>query len=76
VQVVILVVDQAGNQSELAHQLLPLQVPAQKVEQARQLGYFTYTFTLELEGGAQSLRVAVEDTLAKVTSTVIADLRL
>ncbi|MGC8917116.1 MAG: VWA domain-containing protein [Thermoanaerobaculum sp.] len=76
VQVVILVVDKAGNQSELAHQLVPLELPADKVEDARRRGYFAYRFTLELEGGAQSLRVAVEDTLAKATSTVMADVRL
>ncbi|MCS7182610.1 MAG: VWA domain-containing protein [Thermoanaerobaculum sp.] len=76
VQVVILVVDKAGNQSELAHQLLPLELPADKVAEARARGYFAYRFTLELEGGEQSLRVAVEDTLAKTTSTVMADLRL
>lgn len=76
VQVVILVVDPAGNQSELAHQLVPLELPSEKVAEARQRGYFAYRFTLELEGGAQSVRVAVEDSLAKVASTVIADLKL
>ena len=76
VQVVILVIDVAGNQSELAHQLLPLELPAEQVEDARARGYYAYRFTLEMEGGEQSLRVAVEDTLAKVNSTVIADLKL
>lgn len=76
VQVVILVVDGAGNQSELAYQLVPLELATEKVEEARQRGYFAYRFTLELEGGSQSLRVAVEDTLGKATSTVMADLRL
>jgi VWFA-related protein len=76
VQVVILVVDPAGNQSELAHQLVPLELSAGKVEEARRIGYFAYRFTLELEGGQQSVRVAVEDTLAKTTSTVMADLKL
>jgi VWFA-related protein len=76
VQVVILVVDPAGNQSELAHQLVPLELPAGKVAEARRIGYFAYRFTLELEGGQQSVRVAVEDTLAKTTSTVMADLKL
>lgn len=76
VQVVVLVVDTAGNQSELAHQLLPLELPSDQVEEARRRGYFAYRFTLELEGGEQSLRVAVEDTLAKASSSVIADLRL
>jgi VWFA-related protein len=76
VQVVILVVDAAGNQSELAHQLVPLELPNNQVEDARRRGYFAYRFTLELEGGEQSLRVAVEDTLAKATSTVMAALML
>lgn len=76
VQVVIVAVDDAGNQSELTHQRVPIQIAADKLAGARQGGYFAYRFTLELEGGATSVRVAVNDVLAHTTSMVIADLKL
>lgn len=76
VQVVIVAVDEAGNQSDLAQQLVPIQIDANVLDEARQRGYFAYRFTLELEGGEQSVRVAVNDTLADTTSTAIADLDL
>jgi len=76
VQVVIIALDAAGNQSELTQQLVPIQLAAADLEDARARGYFAYRFTLELEGGEQSVRVAVNDTLADTTSTAIADLDL
>lgn len=76
VQVVVLAVDPKGNQSELAHQTVPIQLSSEKLEEARKKGYFAFTFTLEVEGGQRSIRVAVNDVLAHTTSTVIADLKL
>ena len=76
VQVVLVGVDEGGNQSELSHQKVPVQVPTEKLDEARQRGYFAYRFTLELEGGTTSIRVAVNDALAHTTSTVFADVKL
>jgi VWFA-related protein len=76
VQVVVVAVDARGNQSELAHQTVPIQIPSAKLEEARQKGYFAFAFTLEVEGGPRSIRIAVNDVLARTTSTVITDLRL
>lgn len=76
VQVVVLAVDTAGNQSELTHQKVPIELPASKLEEARQRGYFAYTFKVEIEGGSHSLRIAVDDLLANSTSTISADLKL
>jgi len=76
VRVVIMATDPKGNQSELTHQKVPIEVPAEKLDEAKQRGYYAYRFTLEIEGGARSLRVAVDDVLAHTTSAVIADLKL
>jgi len=76
VQVVLVGVDKQGNQSELTHQKLPIQLATEKLDEARRLGYYAYKFTLQLEGGLTSIRVAVNDTLAHTTSTVFADLNL
>jgi VWFA-related protein len=74
VQVVIVGVDPRGDQSELAQRTLPIEVSAEKLPEARKRGYFAFKFTLELDGGPTSLRVAVNDTLAQTTSTVVANL--
>ena len=76
VQVVVVGVDTSGNQSELTHQKLSIELPADKVEEARARGYYAYRFSLRLEGGATSVRIAVDDVLAHSTSTVLADLKL
>jgi VWFA-related protein len=76
VRVVVMATDPKGNQSELSHQKVPIEIPAEKLEEAKQRGYFAYRFTLEIEGGTRSLRVAVDDVLAHTTSAVIADLKL
>jgi VWFA-related protein len=76
VRVVIIATDPKGNQSDLAHQKVPIEIPADKFEEARQKGYFAYRFTLEVEGGERTLRVAVDDVLAHTTSAVLADLKL
>jgi len=76
VQVVVMATDPKGDQSELTHQRLPIQIPADKLEEARRRGYFSYRFTVEMEGGAHSLRIGVDDVLARTTSAIIADLKL
>jgi hypothetical protein len=76
IQVVLVGVDSDGNQSELSHQKVPIQIAAEKLAEARQRGYYAYRFTLELEGGTTSVRVAVNDVLSHSTSTVFADLKL
>jgi VWFA-related protein len=76
VQVVLVGVDNEGNQSELSHQKVPIQLASEKVAEARERGYYAYRFTLKLEGGTTSVRLAVNDTLAHTTSTVFADLKL
>ena len=76
VQVVIVGVDKEGNQSDLSQQKVPVQLATEKLEEARQKGYYAYRFTLELEGGTTSIRLAVNDALAHTTSTVLADVKL
>jgi hypothetical protein len=76
VQVVVIGVDKAGNQSELSNQKLPIQLPADKLEEARSRGYYAYRFSLRVEGGQTSVRIAVDDVLAHSMSTVLADLNL
>jgi VWFA-related protein len=75
-RIVVMATDPKGNQSELSHQKVPIEIPADKLEEAKQKGYFAYRFTLEVEGGTRTLRVAVDDVLAHTTSAVIADLKL
>ncbi len=74
VQVVIVGVNGNGDQSELAQRTLPVQLRADQLADARARGYFAFKFTLELDGTPTSIRVAVNDTLAQTTSTVIANL--
>lgn len=76
IRIVVMATDPKGNQSELSHQKVPIEIPADKLEEARQKGYFAYRFVLEIEGGTRTLRVAVDDVLAHTTSAVIADLKL
>lgn len=76
VQVVVLAVDPEGNQSDLGFRKVPIQLDSAKLEEARARGYFAFTMTLEMEGGARSLRVAVDDLLGRSRSTVVADLKL
>lgn len=76
VQVVVLAVDPEGNQSDLGFRKVPIQLDMDRLEEARERGYFTFTMTLEMEGGTRSLRVAVDDLLGRSTSTVVADLKL
>ena len=75
-RIVVMATDPKGNQSELSHQKVPIEIPADKLEEAKQKGYFAYRFALEVEGGTRTLRVAVDDVLAHTTSAVIADLKL
>ena len=76
VQVVVIATDAGGNQSELNHAKVPIEIPAEKLQEAQQKGYFAYRFMLEVEGGTHSVRVGVDDVLAHTTSAVIADLKL
>jgi ABC-type uncharacterized transport system YnjBCD substrate-binding protein len=76
VQVVLLTVDAQGNQSDPAIQRLPIQLPAAKLEDARQNGYYAFRFTLEMEGGQHSIRISVDDVLGRTSSAAIADLKL
>jgi hypothetical protein len=76
IRVVVMATDSKGNQSELTHQKVPIEVPADRLEEAQQRGYFAYRFTLEIEGGSRTLRIAVDDVLAHTTSAVVADLKL
>lgn len=76
VQVVVLATDPTGNQSDLVHQRVPIELPAEKVDEARKRGYFAFTFAIEIEGGERSLRVAVNDVLGHTTSGIIANMKL
>ncbi|MFI5168171.1 MAG: VWA domain-containing protein [Thermoanaerobaculales bacterium] len=73
--IVAVVSDAAGNLSELNHRKLPIEIPADKLDEARQRGYFAYRFPLEIEGGSHSLRIGVDDVLAHSTSAVIVDIK-
>jgi len=76
IQVVVVSVDPRGNQSEMFSQRLPIRLPVDRLDEARSRGYFAYTFGVELEGGENSLRVAVDDLLGGTTSAMVADLKL
>ncbi len=76
VQVVLVTLDSRGNQSDPAFQRLPIQLPAAKLEEARQNGYYSFRFTLEMEGGEHSLRIAVDDVLGRTSSAAVADVKL
>jgi VWFA-related protein len=75
VQIVVIATDSSGNLSDLHHERVPVELPAEKLAEARQRGYFTFHFTLELEGGPTSLHVGVDDVLAQSMSAVTADLK-
>jgi hypothetical protein len=70
------VTDDNGNLSDLAHRHVPVELPAEKLMEAQQRGYFAYRFTFELEGGKRSMRIGVDDVLAHTTSAIVADLNL
>jgi VWFA-related protein len=76
VQVAVVATDSSGNLSDLHHQRVPIEIQSERLAEARQRGYFTFRFTLEVEGGSTSVRVGVDDVLAQTTSAVTADLKL
>jgi len=76
VRIVVMATDAKGSQSDLTHQTVPIEIPVDKLEEAKQKGYFAYQFILEIEGGERTLRVGVDDVLAHTTSAVFADLKL
>lgn len=76
VRIVVMATDARGSQSELTHQTVPIELPADKLGEAKQKGYFAYRFILEIEGGERTLRVGVDDVLAHTTSAVFAELKL
>lgn len=76
VQVVVVVTDDNGNLSDLAHRRVPIELPSEKLNEAQQRGFFAYRFTFEVEGGKRSMRIGVDDVLAHTTSAVVADLNL
>ncbi len=76
VQVVLVTIDARGNQSPLTYQRLPIQLPAPKLEEARRNGYYAFRFTLEMEGGEHSLRIAVDDVLGRTSSVAVANVKL
>ncbi len=76
VQVVVIATDEKGNMSDLTHQRVPIELPADKLEAARKQGYFAFRFNLVVEGGKHSVRIGVDDVLAHTTSAVIANLSL
>ena len=76
VQVVVVVTDDSGNLSDLTHGRVPIELPAEKLKEAQQRGYFAYRFTFEVEGGKRSMRIGVDDVLAHTTSAIVADLNL
>ncbi len=76
VQVVIVVSDDSGNLSDLAHRRVPIELPIEKLKEAQERGYFAYRFKCEIEGGKQAMRIGVDDELAHTTSAVQADLNL
>ncbi len=76
IQVVVVVSDDRGNLSDLAHKRVPIELPTEKLKEAQERGYFSYRFKLEMEGGKQSMKIGVDDVLAHTTSAVVADLDL
>ena len=76
VQVVLVTTDAKGNQSPLNYQRVPIQLPAAQLEEARQKGYYAFRFTLEMEGGEHSLRIAVDDVLGRTSSVAVANVKL
>ena len=62
--------DAQGNQSELATFEQPITVDSDRYEEAVAKGYFTYSATVEIEGGQQTVYVGVQDTLGGRTSIV------
>jgi VWFA-related protein len=62
--------DGNGNQSELASHEQPISVEAERLDEARIKGYFSYKIAVEIEGGIQTLYVGVQDSLSGKTSVV------
>lgn len=62
--------DEKGNESRLAREEQSIQVAADRMEEARRGGYFTYRMTLEVEGGKQSIFIGVKDELSMKTSII------
>ena len=50
VRIVVMATDTKGSQSDLTHQTVPIEIPADKLEEAKQKGYFAFRFVLEIEG--------------------------
>jgi len=62
--------DGKGNHAPLAQKEQEIMIPADKLDSARNGGYFSYHITLEVEGGSQSIFVGVEDLLSTKKSIV------
>lgn len=60
--------DAAGNQSRLASEEQEITVDSDRYEEAVAKGYFRYSTVLEIEGGAQSVYVGIQDQLSNRTS--------
>jgi len=70
VQITFFGEDSSGNQSELASFEQPITVAADRYEEAVARGYFSYSTTVEVEGGEQTVYVGVQDTLGGRTSII------
>ena len=68
VQITFFGEDSSGNQSELASFEQPITVAADRYDEAVARGYFSYSATVEVEGGEQTVYVGVQDTLGDRTS--------
>lgn len=60
--------DAAGNQSRLESEEQEITVDSDRYEEAVAKGYFRYSSVLEIEGGAQSVYVGIQDQLSNRTS--------
>ena len=70
VQITFFGEDSSGNQSEIASFEQPITVAADRYEEAVARGFFSYSATVEIEGGEQTVYVGVQDTLGGRTSIV------
>ncbi len=70
VQITFFGEDPSGNQSELASFEQPITVAADRYDEAVARGYFSYSATVEVEGGEQTVYVGVQDTLGGRTSII------
>ncbi len=62
--------DSGGNQSELASFEQPITVDSNRYEEAVARGYFTYSVTVEVEGGQQSVYIGIQDSIGGKTSII------